>query len=193
MISIQAAWALFYLMRYPHKLEDASARYAPETEIQETEELVHYVRIKEDESISSNRWVQSGTDDRLAYASIRITRSFRIYLGGEELKLRPMAKSVLLLFLRHPEGIVLKDIYDYREELSALYRQVSRVSNPADSETHIARVLDLFTNELNVNISRVNAAVAAMVERSQEPLYRVDGKAGMPKHIRLSRSQVVWE
>ena len=49
---------------------------------------------------------------------IRITRGMKIYFGQEELKLRPMSKAVLLLFLRHPEGIALKDIGDHKEELT---------------------------------------------------------------------------
>ena len=45
-----------------------------------------------------------------------ITRNYRIYLGDEsrEVRLEPLIKSVYLLFLKHPEGIIFKDLPDYR-------------------------------------------------------------------------------
>ena len=58
---------------------------------------------------------------------IRITRGMKIYFGQEELKLRPMSKAVLLLFLRHPEGIALKDIGDHKEELTRLKKHAEEV------------------------------------------------------------------
>ena len=41
-----------------------------------------------------------------------ISRSYRIFLGEErkEVHLEPLVKSVYLLFLKHPEGIIFKDL-----------------------------------------------------------------------------------
>ena len=124
---------------------------------------------------------------------IRITRTLRVYVGPRELKIRPMAKTVLLLFLRHPEGIVLKQIGDYRAEMRALYARMMRSSDPADADRRILRLMDIFSNELNVNISRVNAALSALVSPSEESLYKVKGRAGHPKSILLDRTLVIWE
>ena len=52
-------------------------------------------------------------------------------------------------------------------------------------------MLDLFNNEINVNIARVNRAVAALVDDAS--YYRIDGAAGHPKRIRLDRKRVIWE
>ena len=104
-----------------------------------------------------------------------------------------MAKTVLLLFLRHPEGILLKRISDYRAEMTADYRRCMRSLDPEDVERRIQRLMDIFSNELNVNISRVNAALAALVAPEEEQLYRVSGRAGTPKSILLDRTLVIWE
>lgn len=124
---------------------------------------------------------------------VRITRDLRVFIGRQELRIRPMAKTVLLLFLRHPEGILLKHISDYRAELAADYSRCMRSPDPEDVNRRIQRLLDIFSNELNVNISRVNAALSALVDPEKTQLYRVSGRAGSPKSIRLDRTLVIWE
>jgi len=44
-----------------------------------------------------------------------------------------------------------------------------------------------------VNISRVNAALDALVAPEKQQLYRVNGRAGKPKSIPLDRTLVIWE
>jgi len=39
----------------------------------------------------------------------------------------------------------------------------------------------------------VNAALSALVAPEEEQLYRVSGRAGTPKSIRLDRTLVIWE
>ncbi len=123
-------------------------------------------------------------------AEIRITRGMRIFIGEKELKIRPMSKAVLLLFLLHPEGIRLKSIGDYSEELNRLYSAVTRSDDPVRIRTRVARVLDIFSNELNVNLSRVNAALASLDNGAE---YMVHGKAGESKSITFNSASVVWE
>jgi hypothetical protein len=54
-------------------------------------------------------------------------------------------------------------------------------------------LLDIFSNELNVNIARVNAALSALVAPEEKQLYRVSGRAGSLKAIPLDRTLVIWE
>ena len=55
-----------------------------------------------------------------------ISRNYRISLGDDrkEVKLEPLVKSLYLLFLHHPEGIIFKDLPDYRQELAEIYNKV---------------------------------------------------------------------
>lgn len=168
-----------------HRLEEPRVPYGLKWEEKETEELLTFVRL------AMLEIERRGLNPRPLEQTVRITRGLRVYIGPQELKVRPMAKTVLLLFLRHPEGIPLKDIVDYREELAALYRRVSRCSEPVEIEKRILRILDLFNNDLNVNIARVNKAVAALVDDADH--YLIVGSAGKPKRIPLDRKWVVWE
>ena len=176
-----ALLALFFLSRLGSgALEEGHSRYGTEEEC-EARDLLGFVRQ------ASGRYAAP------APGLVRITRTLRVYIGPEELKIRPMAKTVLLLFLRHPEGILLKHISDYRAEMTADYSRRMRSLDPEDVERRIQRLMDIFSNELNVNISRVNAALAALVAPEEEQLYRVSGRAGTPKSIRLDRTLVIWE
>ena len=182
-LSYQALSALFFLSFPVQDLEDGPVPYCRDAELRDANQLLQFVREAERRGPSLAR----------PSATIRITRALRIYVGPEELRVRPMAKAILLLFLRHPEGIVLKEIGNYQAELTALYRRLCRSDVPGQAEGRVGRILDLFSNELNVNISRVNAAMNALAAKGQEPLYRVEGAAGTPKSIRLDRAQVLWE
>ena len=175
--------AIFYLI-YP-LLEEPQLPYGRSWEEYETEELVTFVRLALQEVERRSVRVIPGPQP------VMVTRTLRVYIGERELKVRPMAKSVLLLFLRHPEGILLKNLVDYREELGMLYRKVSRSSDPHEIEKRIVRILDLFNNDLNVNIARVNRAVAGLVAEAEK--YQIGGESGGPKRIRLDRNWVVWE
>ena len=186
--------ALYYLLGRRSNLEEPGVLYGINWEEQETRDLISFVRLASEE-------LQRRESERKADVwgpmygptptKVRITRGLRVYIGPKELKIRPMAKAVLLLFLKHPEGIQLKCIADYREELAGYYRRVSRSQNREVIEQSIERIMDCFSNHLNVNIARINAAMGTVVENVIP--YRIEGVAGEAKNILLDRSLVIWE
>ena len=182
-----AGIALYYFL--PNKeerlLQERQEPYGWDWEEKETEELICFVRRARQE-IERRKVVLSAD-----IADIRITRQLRIFIGGVELKVRPMAKTVLILFLKHPEGIALKQIGNYEGELLLYYRRVMRSLEPNAARQRVKRILDLFNNDLNVNIARVNSAVSRLAGGNSE--YRIQGNAGQLKTIRLDRSKVHWE
>lgn len=177
-------------------LEEPGDDYAGLLESSESEELISFVRLAVQElrrrRVAEDRISQSVRREIAAHR-IRVSRDLRVYVDSRELNMRPMAKSVFLLFLKHPEGIVLKDLWDYREELSGLYSRVSRSDDKGVIGKRIENLLDLCSNELNVNISRVNAAISAMVDDWERDSYTIAGRPGTPKTIPLDREFVVWE
>ncbi|MBP3257682.1 MAG: hypothetical protein IJ753_01560 [Bacteroidales bacterium] len=178
-----ALLALYYLTGAA--LESPQGLYGDRLEEMETEELLSFVRR------ASQEMERRGVRPPPPAQKVRVTRELRIFIGPSELKVRPMAKSVLLLFLRHPEGIPLKQMTSFEGELRSFYRRVSRSSDPSAIDERVARMLESFNNELNVNIARVNRAVALLTDSI--PDYQIGGMAGAPKRILLDRSWVVWE
>lgn len=183
-----ATLALFYFeFRQSSGLEEPAQDYLYKLEDLETKELLSFVRmaIQEIERRNLNLSPQ--------IKSVRITRTLKVFIGGNELRIRPMAKTVLLLFLRHPEGIALKSIADYKDELLYFYRRLSKSSDPKDIQERILKIMDFFNNDLNVNIARVNSAVASLVGNLDGPRYMIEGRSGERKSITLDRSLVHWE
>ena len=102
---------------------------------------------------------------------IRVTRDYRIFLPDRfdtEIRLRPVVKTVFLLFLRHPEGIRFADLGAYRDELTDLYAGHEKASKLA-------------------------AEMSRYFRPEQLPAYTISGKAGTPKRISLDRNLVEWE
>lgn len=186
--------ALYYLSAANWEgLESPEMFYGRSLEEQETAELAAFVEMASQElkRRATRQERETLVRKTIGSAKIRITKTMRIYVGAQEVRVRPMAKCVLLLFLKHPEGIVLKCISDYSKELAYYYRRVSRSDSPSEIENRVKRLIDICTNNLNINISRANAAMAGLVDEPE--LYTIKGTAGRPKTIRLSRSLVVWE
>ncbi|MBP3203119.1 MAG: hypothetical protein J6M31_05885 [Bacteroidales bacterium] len=184
--------ALFYLQFCQKEplLEDEAGRYSLQYEERETKELVCFVQqaLLEIERRGQHVSARKAFPDK-----VYITHELRIFIGRKELKIRPMAKTVLLLFIKHPEGIVLKEIGRYKPEMLRYYRRVMRSLEPELAEQRVQRILDIFNNDLNVNIARVNAAISALVKENARSFYQIQGSGGHPKSIPLDRSWVQWE
>ena len=143
-------------------------------------------RLKELEALD-------GTDEG---ERLLVTKDFRILLPDRfdtEIRLRPLVKTVFLLFLRHPEGIRYGDLPDYRDEMTDLYKGITRRSDPAQLQESIDRLVDPKDNSIHEKAAKLAAALARYFRPQELPAYTLTGKAGAPKRIRLDRSLVEWE
>ena len=143
-------------------------------------------RLKEIEALD-------GTDEG---ERILVTKDFRILLPERfdtEIRLRPLVKTVFLLFLRHPEGIRYGDLPAYRAEMTDLYKGITRRSDPEKLQGSIDRLVDPKDNSIHEKAAKLAAALAKYFRPEQLPAYTLTGKAGAPKRIRLDRTLVTWE
>ena len=137
--------------------------------------------------------VLEGTDEG---ERILVTKDFRILLPDRfdtEIRMRPLVKTVFLLFLRHPEGIRFTNLPDYRAELMDLYRGVTRRSSGQEMERSIDRLVDPKDNSIHEKAANLATSLARYFRPEQLPAYALTGKAGTPKRIRLDRSLVEWK
>ena len=181
--------ALYFLTEAGGRWEEPVQPYGLAWEEYQAQELAAFVRLASEE-LQKRHIAPVGLRQG---PQIRINPALRVYIGPEELQLRPLSKAILLLFLKHPEGIPLKDISDYREELSGFYHRLSRSSDRSLIEQRIQRIINVFEGDLPVQIARVNAAVARLVDAPGQDLYKIAGRPGTPKRIALDRTQVIWE
>ena len=101
-----------------------------------------------------------------------------------------LSKVMLLLLLAHPEGVTLKSLIDYKDELFGYYQKVSKgKANMKNIET----LVDPTNNSANEKISRIKSAfTSALGERYKDDLelFLPMGKRGEAYKISIDRSRV---
>lgn len=96
------------------------------------------------------------------------------------IKMPTLSRAVYILFSRHPEGIVLKQMEQYKEELTGIY---NHLTNRTDIEALRQSINDLVlpgSESLNQKISRINAALKKAFPPEEVEQYLIRGKRGGP-------------
>lgn len=124
-----------------------------------------------------------------------ISKNYRIFLGDDrkELHMEPLVKSVYLLFLQHPEGIVFKDLPDYRHELANIYNKVRPWGLTDRAVRSIEDVTNPMLNSINEKCARIRKVFVTMLDSSISEHYYIKGTRGQAKKITLPRDMVIWE
>ena len=125
-----------------------------------------------------------------------VIRNNRIFLpdyNNMEIKMTPMVKAVYFLFLRHPEGIVFKNLPDYRNELRTIYASVCRFDDKEKMEKSIMDVTDPMKNSINENASRIKKAFVEQFDENLAKNYFIVGEKGEPKKVILPQLLITWE
>ena len=133
-------------------------------------------------------------DDRLS--RLVITKDYRILLpdyNNMEIKMEPLVKSVYLLFLKHPEGIMFKCLPDYREELAQIYNRIRPYGLTERALQSIEDVTNPLLNSINEKCARIRGAFVGQFDDHMARHYYIDGLRGETKRIDLPRDMVVWE
>ncbi len=91
-----------------------------------------------------------------------VNRDMRIILpdyNEMELRMTPLARTVYILFLCHPEGIALKQISDYRKELEDIYLLVKPNASERNASRSIHELTIPGSDSLRQKISMTRRAV----------------------------------
>ena len=126
---------------------------------------------------------------------LTISRNYRLFLGEQrvEIRMEPLVKAVYLLFLRHPEGIIFKDLPDYRQELTKIYSDVRPWGLTDRAIQSIEDVTNPLLNSINEKCARIRGAFVSQFDDHLARHYYIDGLRGEAKKISLPRELVVWE
>lgn len=125
-----------------------------------------------------------------------ITKDYRIILtdyNNLEIPMYPLAKIVFLLFINHPEGILFKNMIDYRKELEDLYMKVTgRVITPKIKNS-LNDITDVSCNSIAQKVARIRSSFKAYLPEQIADYYSIKGENAEPKFIALNRELVDWE
>lgn len=125
-----------------------------------------------------------------------ITDDYRIFLPeykNVEVQLHPLPRAVFILFLRHPEGIVLKEIGDYFAELMSIYECIigDNVKMEKARES-IRRICNPLSNSLNEKISRIHESLCQILDETLATRYSVNGKRSEVFQVGIPEPLICW-
>ena len=127
--------------------------------------------------------------------TLHIGKDYRIYidcLGLKEIPIRPLLRTVFILFLKHPEGIRIKEKDAYREELMDIYAHIFPNLDQDICRERIERLIAPGQNAFSENLSHLNRALSSILGPAAS-LYQVYGTNGRPRRILLDPVYVIWE
>ncbi len=140
--------------------------------------------------------IMAAMNEEELFPQLIVTKDYKVVLAGEqpiEVEMEPLVKAVYLLFLSHPEGIVLKCLPDYRKELTSLYLLLRPAGMTNRVEKSIMDVTNPTLNSINEKCTRIRKIFTEILPRSVARYYAISGKRGEAKKIDLVRANVVWE
>ena len=158
------------------------------------EELKDKVRKLKEYGLSEKE-ITSLIHSKQPLLKLKVDRNYRIFLGESqaEICMEPLVKAVYLLFLKHPEGIVFKDLPDYREELALIYNKVRPWGLTDRALKSLEDVTNPMLNSINEKCARIRKAFGALLDSRVAEQYYIKGVRGKAKKIVLLRELVVWE
>ena len=155
------------------------------------------VRVQKLRAKGLNEWTFRGLFKTKAQLSrLIVTKDYKILLpeyNDIEVKMEPLVKAVYILFLNHPEGIVFKELTDYREELLGIYKQLKPLGLNQRTIQSIEDVTNPLLNSINEKCARIRSAFVKEFDEGLAKNYFVTGERGEAKKITLPRDLVVWE
>lgn len=143
----------------------------------------------------SEKELSSLIDTEQPLLKLAVSRDYRLYLGEQrvEVRMEPLLKALYLLFLRHPEGIIFKDLPDYRQELAKIYSDVRPWGLSDRALQSIEDVTNPMLNSINEKCARVKKVFVGILGSEMAKHYYIKGTRGEPKSIALPRGLVLWE
>ena len=155
------------------------------------------VRVQKLRAKGLNEWTFRGLFKTKAQLSkLVITKDYRIMLpdyNDIEINMEPLIKAVYILFLKHPEGIVFKELTDYRDELLNIYKDLKPLGLSNRTIQSIEDVTNPLLNSINEKCARIRSAFVKEFDEGLAKNYFVTGERGEAKKISLPRDLVIWE
>lgn len=137
--------------------------------------------------------IVSAMNEEELFPQLIITEDYKVMLedgSNTEVRMEPLVKAIYLLFLSHPEGIVLKCLSDYRQELTQLYLLLRPTELTDRVLQSIEDVTNPTKNSINEKCARIRKAFSELLPPSVARYYSISGKRGEVKKVDLSRDMV---
>ena len=126
-----------------------------------------------------------------------ITDDYRLFLpdyNNMEVKMSPQYKAVYLLFLNHPEGIILKQLETYHLELENKFKQVFGYKVLPPKEVQRINTLEYpGNNQISVVLTRIRESFERCIDKHLAKHYLIAGRAGGLYKLQLKEELIEFE
>ncbi|MBR5905324.1 MAG: hypothetical protein IKZ51_02555 [Bacteroidales bacterium] len=180
-------------------LEEPAVDYGGMLERMEAEELLALMAKVQERlkamGVSADATGAMLGSDAAAPVELYIDRQYTIRMeapDGPALPLRPLVKALFILFLRHPEGILLKQRDQYRQELEEIYAVICPNTAVEDVRARVGRLVNLQDNSFSEKASVLNARLEELLPAGTAEDYKIHGYNGHPRRIPLNSLLVHW-
>lgn len=185
---IEAQWMWLLLSGAQEALEDPATDYSDMLERMEAAELLALMEKVQ------QRLKALGTEPA-APVELYVDQHYTIRTGtsnGPVMPLRPLVKALFILFLRHPEGILLKQRDQYRQELEEIYAAICPNTAAEDVKARVGRLVNLQDNSFSEKASVLNARLEELLPKGTAEDYKIQGYNGHPRRIPLNPLLIHW-
>lgn len=125
---------------------------------------------------------------------IVVNRDLKVILPAyNELEMRfsPILRTIYILFLCHPEGIVLKQISDYRREIDNIYLLIKPGGDDNLMKHSIDDLCDPTSDSFRQKLSKINRIVRnSIVSPNLSESYIITGDRGQPYRIGINSNKI---
>lgn len=137
---------------------------------------------------------QSHTIDFNSISKMEIDYQNKIQLPyfKKEVELSHLTKSIYFLFLKHPEGINLKELGNYKKELLTIYNSVSNQLDYDKMAKSIDDVINLETKAIYTHLSRIKSAFYKIMDASFVKYYIVSGSGVEDRKVLFETKDIIW-
>ena len=186
------AWKLLFTGPESGVLEEPGADYAGMIEGMEAADLLSLMEMIQERLRKMNAMpaLQESPDPSCLY----IDKMYNIRLDSADgvlLPLRPLVNALFILFLKHPEGIRMKERARFESELFDIYSVILPNTDIDCRRNRIRRMMDLSDNSFSEKTSVLNARLEELFP-SNASCYKVQGYNGHPRSIPLDPLKIIW-
>ena len=159
-------------------------------------EMMELIRRRLDSLQSRGESAILDADARPEAVRLFIGKDYSIRVNGPHgpvLPLRPLVKSLFILFLKHPEGILLKRRDSFEKELEDIYATIVPEVDEEVRHRRIQRLTNPQDNSFSEKASVLNATLDRLLPTGIVDGYKIQGANGRPRRIPLDPLLVEWE
>jgi hypothetical protein len=107
-------------------------------------------------------------------------------LNNIEIRLNPLFKTLYIFYLKHPEGIKLNELMDYKVELLLLYKKLYSSGDDPSLEARIIDLINPIGGSFSQKKSKINKIINNLLGEPLANFYRIEGNRGCAFKIKLS-------